>query len=119
MICIEGPNENNVLTVTASGKLRKSDYIPLLPRMEELVKSYGKLNFFIKLEGFTGFELGAMWEDIKLDIKYKDNYGKIAIVGEKKWEKWGAKISGLFFSAPTKFFYSDKSDQAWQWINSE
>lgn len=118
MINIDKPNENNVLTATASGKLTKEDYTRLLPELENLLKEYGTLRFYIRLENFSGFEMGALWEDIKFDIKHQQLYGKTAIVGDSKWEEWITKFFSLFFDAEMKFFYEDQVEEAWKWVNN-
>ena len=52
------------------------------------------------------------------DFKYKNQYGRTAIVGDKKWEEWGTKISRMFFDSEMKFFYEDQSDDARNWVNA-
>ena len=118
MLKIEALNENRVVTITASGKLTKKDYDQLLPELEKLLHSLESLRCYIKLDDFTGFDLDALWEDIKFDQKHMDQYGKTAIVGDKKWEEWGTKFSALFFKSELKFFYKNHSDNAWEWVNS-
>lgn len=118
MLRIDDLNENKVLRITVSGKLTKSDYALFLPDIEKLLGEHGTLRFYIQLVGFSGFEAGALWEDIKFDVRNKEKFGKIAIVGEKKWEEWGTKFSKLFFGSEIRFFYEDQSDSAWEWINA-
>lgn len=108
-----------MLAITARGKLTKEDYAGLLPQLEHMLETHGPLRFYIKLEDFSGFEMGALWEDIKFDYKHKNMYGKTAIVGEKKWEEWGTKISSLFFDSEMKFFSKDQEDEAWKWVNDK
>ncbi len=110
-------NENQVVHINASGTLTKEDYKQLLPQLESLLQQHETVRFYIDLEGLSSFEMGALWEDIKFDSKYKNQYGKTAIVGNKKWEEWGTKISSLLFDAEIRFFYTDKSTQAWEWVN--
>lgn len=116
---MDNSNENKVVTVHAGGTLTKDDYLRLLPDLEEALEKHGTLRFFITLENFTGFEPGALWEDIKFDYKHKNQYGKTAIVGDSKWEEWGTKISGLFFDSEMRFFYKGQNDEAWEWVNSQ
>jgi len=118
MLRIDDLNENRVLTVTVSERLTKEDYERLLPELEELLQKHGHLKFFIKIESLSGFEMEALWKDIKFDFKHKNQYGKTAIVGDKKWEEWGTKISKIFFDSEMKFFYKDQSDEAWNWVNA-
>lgn len=118
MFKVRKVNKNNVVSITASGTLTKEDYSQLLPEIELMLQQHKVFHFYITLENFTGFEANALWENIKFDYKYKDQYGKIAIVGEKKWEEWGAKFSKLFFDAEIKYFYEEDAIIAWEWINT-
>lgn len=118
MLNIDNLNENRVLTITASGKLTEEDYNALLPELEKLLNRHGTIHFFIQLKNFSGFETGALLEDIKFDYGHKDQYGKTAIVGDKKWEEWGTKFSSLFFDFEMRFFYNEQKDEAWNWVNS-
>lgn len=111
-------NENQVLTITASDRLTIDDYKRLLPELEELLEKHDSVRFYIKLENLSGFDMEALWKEIKFDYKHKNQYGKTAIVGDKKWEKWGTKISKLFFDAEMKFFDKSQSDEAWNWVNA-
>ena len=117
MIDIGQPNENNVVTVTASGKLTKDEYERAIPECEALFEKHDRLRFFIRLEDFAGFELGALWEDIKFYRKHSNELGRTAIVGEKTWEEWATRFSSLFYSPEVRFFYKDDETEAWEWVN--
>ena len=118
MLKLGNPNENMVLTITVSDNLTKEDYDRVLPELEKMLDMFGSLRFFIRLVDFTGFEIDALWEDIKFDYRHKNQYGRIAIVGDTKWEEWGARLSKLFFDSEMQFFYADQADKAWKWVNS-
>jgi hypothetical protein len=117
MLRIDNLTENKVLAITVSGRLTKEDYDRLLPELEELLEKHDSVRFYIKLEDLSGFETGALWKDMKFDFKHKNQYGKTAIVGDKKWEEWATKISKILFDSEMKFFYKDQSDDAWNWVN--
>ena len=117
MLTLGQLNENKVVTIHVQGKLTKTDYERVLPDLEIMMNEHGVLKFYIKLEDFSGFDMDALWEDIKFDYKQQKQYGKIAIVGQKQWEEWGVKLSDLFFKSEVKFFYEEQAEQAWQWIN--
>lgn len=117
MLKMEGVNENRVLTLAANGKLTAEDYRRLLPDLEKKLEEYGALRFYIKLEDFDGFDMGALWEDLKFDRKHAHQYGKTAIVGDEKWEELGTRFSNLFMDAEMRFFYKDQQLEAWDWVN--
>lgn len=117
MLDIGKPNENNVVTVTASGRLTKEEFEKSAPELEELYQRHDKLRFFIKLDDFSGFEIGALWEDLKFYRKHANESGRTAIVGDKTWEEWATRLSSVFFSPEVEFFYKDRENEAWEWVN--
>ena len=49
-----------------------------------------------------GWDLGAVWEDIKFATRHCRDIEKIAMVGEHAWEKWMATICKPFTMSSTK-----------------
>ena len=41
---------------------------------------------------------------------------KMAIVGDKKWEKWTSKLMDSFSAKGAEFFKSADIDYAWTWL---
>jgi hypothetical protein len=117
MISAGDVDENGVLEIVASGKLTVDDYSQVRPGLEVALEQHGCLKFLVELRDFEGFEAGALWEDIRFDIKYRDQIGRTAIVGDNKWEEIGTRISKLFFSSELRFFYDDQKEAALNWIN--
>jgi hypothetical protein len=70
----------------------------------------------IILEDFDGWDAGAMWEDLKFDVKHFSDLQKVAIVGESKCEKGAAKFWQPFTRADVKYFDLSKRDEAERWI---
>ena len=118
MISLEDITDNGVLTINARGEITKADYERVLPEIDALIRKHGKLKFYINLEEIEGIEAGAVWEDLKFDWKHGGDYGKIAIIGDSKWEEWGTKISNPFFGAEAKFFYAEHAGEGWDWVTS-
>ncbi len=118
MINLKKPNENRVVKIKVSGKVSRDDYRQRLPELEEILNDGGTFRFFIEMEEVTGFEAGALWEDLKFDLKHKDQNGKVALVGDRKWEERVLKLADLFFKAEMKYFPRNCVDEAWEWVNS-
>lgn len=118
MLTIDNLNDNKVLEVSAKGQLTKDDYDIILPQLKGLLEKHGKLRFLIKLEDFKGFEPQALMEEVKFDREHMDEYGKTAIVGEKEWEKWGTKLSKLFFDTEMRYFPKQDEKLARTWVNN-
>ena len=77
-------NGGKILVVHISGKLGKGDYEHFVPEFERLLRQYGKLCVLFDMTDFHGWDAGAMWEDIKFDIRHFAEIERLAMIGEKK-----------------------------------
>ncbi len=107
---------NKVLTIHLTGKLQKKDYSEFLPGVEEAIKEFGKVRILVDMHDFHGWSLGAIWEDLKFDVKHFRHIERLAMVGEKKWEKWMATFCRPFTSAEIRYFGQDQMEEARIWI---
>jgi hypothetical protein len=119
MFTVGEVNENKVLTLRIGGKLTLEEYQQAIPQCEALLNQYGRLRFYVDLTDFSGFDVSALWEGLKFDIKHYKQYERSVIVGDKKWEEWAVKFSGLLFHVPVRFFYPQDAQKAWEWVNKE
>ena len=107
---------NRVLVVRASGKLSKEDYEQFIPAVESLINEQSKIRLLFVMHDFHGWEAGALWEDIKFDLKHFADIERLAIVGEKRWEEWMAAFCRPFTSAEIRYFDQSQADEANSWI---
>lgn len=107
---------SNTLGIKVGSKLTKQDYEEVIPAIEQKLQEFGELNILIQLEEFEGMEIGALWEDLKFDVKHRNDFNRLAIVGQREWMKWMTKLSKPFFDAEVKFFEPDQVQEAWQWL---
>lgn len=112
------PTNGNILALRAKGKLTTEDYEnQFIPDLEQLIEEHGKVRVLIQFdEDFSGWELGAAWDDAKFGIKHNNDFEKIAIVGGPKYVEWGVKLSTHFMSGEMKTYDSDELEQASAWI---
>ena len=104
------------LSVTVSGKLQTADYARLVPQVERLIRSHGKLHILLILYDFHGWTAGAMWEDIKFDARHFSDIAKLAVVGEAKWEKGMAAFCKPFTAAKVRYFSQEEIAAAQAWV---
>ena len=106
------------LEVKISGKLSAEDYEILEPGVEKLIGDSGKIKILFIMHDFHGWDLGAVWEDIKFATKHCTDIEKIAMVGENTWEKWMATICKPFTMSSIKYFDAGEETAARQWLTS-
>ena len=56
---------------------------------------------------------------MKFGPKHYSNIERIALVGDRKWEEWMAKICKPFTKAAIKYFDVGDIEQAWTWLHEE
>jgi len=73
-----------VLILNLSGKLAKEDYAHFTPEIERAVKVHGKVRMLVRMDGFHGWFMGALWEDAKFGLHHFSNIERLALVGETR-----------------------------------
>jgi len=105
-----------VLHVRASGKLHKSDYEELSPAVEGLIEASGRIRILLEMDDFHGWDAGAMWEDLKFDLKHFRDIERLAMLGDQAWEKGMAAFCAPFTRAEIRYFDRADAEQARAWI---
>lgn len=105
-----------ILGFKMSGTLHDEDYRKFVPIVEGSVVAEGKIRLLAQFEDFHGWDLHALWDDIHFAAKHRSDIERVALVGDKKWEKWMATICKPFTSATIKYFDVSALDAAWAWV---
>ncbi len=108
-----------LLHVQATGKLTKEAYATFVPLIEEQIQQCGKIRVLFEMHDFHGWTAGAMWEDIKFDVKHWKDVERLAIVGESKWEQGMAVFCKPFTAAKIKYFDHSQAEEAKSWLEEE
>lgn len=109
-------HEGNIYAVRVSGKLHHEDYQKFLPELEALLVPNEKIALLIELDDFHGSDLSAIKDDISFGLKHNDSFEKVAIVGEKKWQRWMTLFSSPFLKGDIKYFNRAELQDAWDWL---
>ena len=109
----------NVVEVHITGKLTKEDYEQFVPATEALIKEHGKIRVLFVMHDFHGWTAGALWDDLKFDLKHFAHIERVAIVGESKWEHGMAIFCKPFTLGKVRYFDISQIDDARKWIAEE
>lgn len=112
--------ESGLIRIRVGGTLEAADYDRFVPQFERIeAREPGTVPMVIELEpDFSGWDLGGIWRDLKFDVRHKDSFGRIAVVGDSKWEEWGTKLTDPLFRAEMKFFPRAERDAAESWVRA-
>jgi hypothetical protein len=80
------------------------------------VKQHGKIRVLFRMNDFHGWEAAALWDDIKFDLTHFSDIERLAIVGEKRWEKGMATFCRPFTTASIRYFDVADIEAARAWL---
>jgi hypothetical protein len=108
-------NDMFFIKMTLKGKLTHSDYEIMIPTIEDMIKNtpHPKIKILVNALNLDGWELQAMWDDIKFGLKHNKEFEKIAYVGSKSWEEYGIKLSNWFTSGELEYFEDESDAKRW------
>ncbi|MEZ5319684.1 MAG: STAS/SEC14 domain-containing protein [Vicinamibacterales bacterium] len=114
---VEGLGDN-VIGVKLSGRLHDEDYDRFVPMVDQLTAEQGKVRMYVEMHDFHGWSAHALWDDINFAAQHSRDIERIAMVGEKTWQEWMAKICKPFTKATIKYFEAGEVDAARAWIGA-
>ena len=106
-----------VVTLVFQDKLKKEDYEYFVPLVEKIMASRDKIRMLIQLKDFKGWSAGALWEDTKFGVRHFTDIDRLAIVGDKQWEKTMAGFIAPFTGAQVKYFDMMELSRAEDWVS--
>lgn len=108
------------LHLKVSGKLTHLDYAEhLIPTIETAITNSGKVRVLLEINDFQGWELRAAWDDFNVGIKHRKDFDKIAILGDRNWQKLIVKFFALFLKGETNFYSNNQYQDAHNWLSSD
>jgi hypothetical protein len=119
MLELQEEADGKILVANLSGKLTKEDFRIFPPKAEQLINHHGKIRVLCRMHDFQGWELGALWEDIKFDLKHFADIERLAIVGHHKWGVGMATFCKPFTNAKVRHFDLRDSRLAEEWIRAD
>ena len=102
-----------------SGKLHDEDYKKFVPLVDAAIAQNGKVRLLALFEDFHGWDLHALWDDVKFATTHLTSLERIAMIGDKNWEKWMATFCKPFTLAKVRYFDVGDTAAAWAWLKEE
>jgi hypothetical protein len=105
-----------VLGFKMSGKLHDEDYKHFVPTVDAAIGKHGKIRLLAQFHDFHGWDAHALWDDIKFSTTHCTKIDRIAMVGEKTWEKWMVAVCKPFTMAKIRYFDAADIEAAKKWL---
>jgi hypothetical protein len=116
-IALNQKNGTDLLEVVVSGKISHDDFEHFGPKVEEMVKQHGKIRVLFDMVDFHGWEPTAIWDDTKFAFKHFCDITRLAMVGDKTWEKGMSAFCKPFTKAEIRYFDWSAIREAWAWLD--
>ena len=117
MITKMSESKGNILGLKIIGDITKEDFKILEPEVQALVDKEGSIFLLLDMTQFKWEDIDAWGADFNFSRTYRNKIDKIAIVGNKTWEKWLTKLVEPFYhSTEAKFFNPIDIEDAWKWL---
>jgi len=115
-IAVKRSQKRLFIEITMQGKLTHKDYAVFVPIVDKALKEAKGLeaDLLIDMRQFTGWEMLAAWDDLKFGLKHRNDFTKMAIIGDKKWEEVSVQMMSHLMKGKTKHF--KKREKALVWI---
>ena len=89
----------------------------LIPAVEGAFARNKKLKFYYEIgPGFTGMDLGAIFEDMRVGFGHLGQWARIAVVTDIDWIKHSVDLFKLLLPAQTRAFGLAQAADAKAWI---
>ncbi|MEY2167237.1 MULTISPECIES: STAS/SEC14 domain-containing protein [unclassified Rhodanobacter] len=102
----------------AHGQVTAADYEQVLvPDVEAVFALNRKLRMlFVVAPDFTGFDVGAMWDDFMLGIRHISGWDRVALVTDVPWLRTATKATRFLVPADFRLFALAELEPAARWI---
>jgi hypothetical protein len=84
--------------------------------VDNAIQKGGNVRILAQFQDFDGWDAHALWDDIKFSTTHCTKIERVALVGEKAWEKGMAAVCKPFTMAKVKYFDAAEVDAAKAWL---
>jgi hypothetical protein len=109
---------DNVVAISCEGQVTKEDCEGIfVPAILKTLKRHDKIRLFYKISAnFTGYDPGAIWEDMKIGLEHPTRWERAAVVTDVDWIVQTMRIFSFLIPCPSKVFPPSEVAEAQRWI---
>ncbi len=108
--------QDNLIAVRVSAILTSEELGHLEAMIKHVIAQYGEVRLYFEMEQFSGWEPGSFLENAFFELVHAHQFSKVAMVGEKNWQAWLARLMNVVKRGEVRYFDLDQRVQALEWI---
>lgn len=112
-------SNDSALAFRISRPLSREEVKTITDELAGTITARGKIRVLLDLQAFPYEDLGALWEDLKFDVKHAKDFERLALAGGGELENWATRIFGALTFTRCRCFGKDQVEDAWQWLTEE
>ena len=106
----------NIVGLRIIGGLTKKQKKEICRILEKQRGKSGTIRLLFFIEPYKTKDPESLLFDLNVVMTYSDKIERLAVVGNKAWEKTWIALLGLFSHIRTKHFDHSERQAAWKWI---
>ena len=108
---------DRLLVLRVGGQLKKFELDAVQAEFVEKIAGTGTVKLLVLLEDFIGWERTQAWGDTDFFFSHRNDFEKIAVVGNPRWEAEVLAFTGAGLrKGPVKFFPETGETEARAWL---
>ena len=108
---------DRLLVLRITGEMKKSEFDAVQGEFVRNIAGAGPIKLLVLLENFTGWERNEEWGDTDFFFEHRNDFEKIAIVGNPSWEAQVLAFTGAGLrKGPVKMFPETGGSEARAWL---
>jgi hypothetical protein len=111
------PMVDKVLEETKTIKADLLGFVPIVDKVVDKVLEETKvsdINLLVDMRDFEGWEFMAAWDNLKFGVEHRNDFEKMAILGDKNWEKAATSMMNHLIQGEAEFF--NEREKALSWL---
>jgi hypothetical protein len=111
-------SSENIVGFRLSGKITVREFKKFSDEVEKTIADEGKIRLLLTMEYPQDFTLKAVWSDLIFWTRHIKDIERLAIVGQKEWEKWVEILEHPFIRTEVRYYDKSRLEEAWTWLRS-
>jgi len=108
---------DDVVGIVCDGEFTREDLTNIHALLNERLAATSEPGLVVDLTRFTGYsDIGASVADIRMDLTHRNDFSRIAIIGQQRWTELGTALASLLTRAEMRWFDTGQADHAADWV---
>ena len=108
------------IAIACEGHVTREDYErTLVPRINEALARHEKVRVYYEIgPSFSGFDIGALWEDTKIGLGHLSRFERMALVTDVPWIRLAVGAFRFLLPGRLRIFDTSHAHEARGWIEA-